>query len=58
MDATTTVSKLILQDVNPEDEGMYVCLASNIAGSNLDNAKLTVIGEFRNDFRSESGCFV
>ena len=44
MDDTTTVSKLILKRVISEDEGMYVCLATNVAGSNIENAALSVEG--------------
>ncbi|XP_063687572.1 uncharacterized protein LOC134820861 isoform X3 [Bolinopsis microptera] len=42
MDETTTVSKLVIESVESEDEGMYVCLATNVAGSNIENAALTV----------------
>ena len=49
MDETTSVSKLVIESAEPEDEGMYVCLATNVAGSNIENAALTVNGqlEFR-----------
>ena len=49
MDETTSVSKLVIESAEAEDEGMYVCLATNVAGSNIENAALTVNGqlEFR-----------
>ena len=44
MDKTTTVSKMTIKNAKEVDRGIYVCLATNVAGSNLETFTLTIEG--------------
>ena len=44
MDDTTTISKMVIEGVTSDDDGMYVCLATNVAGSDVQNARVSVRG--------------